>query len=116
MDDGQQQEKEKKNEGEDVAAEGAGTAEEEGRVGSSDLPHGWRVKSNEHTLPTGWRTEPANSYLSATDTHASGRGEHVDKEDIEDEGGDDVNLYRTKTKRKSTRRSKTKNKTKNSRP
>ena len=112
MDDGQQQEEEKKNEGEDVAAEGAGTAEEGGRAGSADLPYGWRVKSNEHTLPTGWRTEPANSHLSATDTHAAGRGEHVDKEVMEDEGGEDANLYKTKAKRKSTRRgSKTKNKT-----
>ena len=36
MDDGQQQEEEKENEGEEFAAQGAGTAEEKG--GSDDLP------------------------------------------------------------------------------
>ena len=86
--------------------EGAGTGEEEGRAGSPDLPPGWQ--SNEHTLPAGWRAKPPNSHLSTTDTHATCRSEHVDKEGNEDGGGEDVNLYKTKTKRKPTRRSKTK--------
>ena len=115
MDNPQKQEKEEKNEGEyvaaqgeDAASEGEGTAEEEGRDASPDLPLGWRVKSNEHTLPAGWRARPANTSLSVADTPATGGSESV--EDINEEGGGDKEGVK-RSKRKSTRRSKTKTKT-----